>query len=381
MVKFVFPAVITTLVLAASTALALPVPTSKWPASAGVVKYDAPKVIKAGEVFDGKMMTYELSNVVCEGQTESSKDTMVFLVEAGGTLKNAIIGKNQMEGVHCDKHDCTIENVWWDDVCEDALSIKGGSATSVSKVLGGGARYADDKVVQHNGPGKVTIDGFFAEDFGKLYRSCGTCGDVKRQVEISNVLAVNPKVALAAVNKNYGDEATFTNIHIQSAAKKKVVICAWSQGVAKGKGEPSKLGDGPAPPLCQYSESDIIMNGSAGSAGTGSGAETPAVTPAAAASDDDETEAPKAATPAPAAADEGDDETKAPASSGSDDDDNASKPTTAPKTKSPKTPKASKTPKPSKASKTPKPSKTPKASKAAKTPEPTEATATEDDDN
>ncbi|GAB9477260.1 hypothetical protein Gpo141_00014323 [Globisporangium polare] len=373
MVKFVSPATLALAGFFAASVSALSVPTSKWPASTGTMKFDAPRVIKAGEVFDGKMMTYELSNVVCQGQTESSKDTMVFLVEAGGTLKNAIIGKNQMEGVHCDKHDCTIENVWWDDVCEDALSIKGGSASSVSKVLGGGARYADDKVVQHNGGGKVTIDGFYAEDFGKLYRSCGTCGDVKRQVEISNVLAVNPKVAVAAVNKNYGDEAKFSNIHIQTTTKKKVVVCAWSQGVAKGEGEPGKLGDGPSPPLCQYSDSDIIMNGAAGTGGGSDSPSSPVVTtPSPAASDDggdDETMAPKA-TPAPATADDADAETKAPAASDSDDgetDDAPAATTSTPKTKSPKTPKASKTPKPSKAPKTPKPSKTPKATEAATT--------------
>ncbi|KAG2965319.1 hypothetical protein PC120_g27246, partial [Phytophthora cactorum] len=151
------------------------VPDGTWPASTGTVLYTEPYTIKAGEVFDGKMQTFERSDITCSGG-EGQKDTAVFLVEAGGTLKNAIIGKNQKEGVHCDDHDCTIENVWWDDVCEDALSIKGGTASSVTTVTNCGARYASDKVVQHNGYGTVKIDGFFAQEFGKLYRSCGTCG-------------------------------------------------------------------------------------------------------------------------------------------------------------------------------------------------------------
>ena len=41
----------------------------------------------------------------------------VFLLANGATLKNAIIGKDQIEGVHC-LGACTIENVWWVDVCE-----------------------------------------------------------------------------------------------------------------------------------------------------------------------------------------------------------------------------------------------------------------------
>jgi hypothetical protein len=31
---------------------------------------------------------------------------------------------DQIEGVHC-KGSCTIQGVWWVDVCEDALSLKG----------------------------------------------------------------------------------------------------------------------------------------------------------------------------------------------------------------------------------------------------------------
>uniref|UniRef100_H3H676 Probable pectate lyase F n=1 Tax=Phytophthora ramorum TaxID=164328 RepID=H3H676_PHYRM len=243
------------LLVAAATAASLPDGT--WPASTGTVQYSAAYTVKAGEVFDGKMQTFERSDISCEGQTESGSSTAVFLVEAGGTLKNAIIGKNQMEGVHCDKHDCIIENVWWDDVCEDALSVKGGSASSVTKVIGGGARYADDKVIQHNGYGTVEIDGFYGEDISKLYRSCGTCGDKARKVSVSNVYVVNPDNAVVTVNKNWGDEATLSNIWIKSS-KSTVKVCQWSQGNANG--EPTILGNGPSAPLCQYSESDVHIN-------------------------------------------------------------------------------------------------------------------------
>ncbi|KAL3661667.1 hypothetical protein V7S43_013426 [Phytophthora oleae] len=243
------------LLIAAATATTLPDGT--WPASTGTVQYSEAYVIKAGEVFDGKMQTFERSDVSCEGQTESGANTAVFKMEPGATLKNAIIGKNQMEGVHCDKNDCTIENVWWDDVCEDALSIKGGTASSVSKIIGGGARYADDKVIQHNGYGSVEIDGFYGEDISKLYRSCGTCGDRPKKVSVSNVYIVNPGNAIVTVNKNWGDEATLSNIWVKSS-KATVKICQWSQGNANG--EPKMLGNGPSPPLCQYSESDVHIN-------------------------------------------------------------------------------------------------------------------------
>ncbi|KAF4028493.1 Pectate lyase [Phytophthora infestans] len=245
------------------------VPDGTWPISTGSVQFTEAHVIKAGEIFDGKMQTFERSDISCEGQTESGSDTAVFMMEPGATLKNAIIGKNQMEGVHCDKHDCTIDNVWWDDVCEDALStcIKGGTASSVSKVIGGGARSADDKVIQHNGYGTVEIDGFYGEDISKLYRSCGTCGNKPKKVSVSNVYIVNPGNAVVTVNRNWGDEATLSNIWVKSSGKKKVKICQWSQGNANG--EPSMLGDGPSPPLCQYSDSDVHINGDVSQAAGG----------------------------------------------------------------------------------------------------------------
>ena len=76
------------------------------------------------------LKTYERSNVQCAGPEEGSKEHTVFIVEAGATLQNVSIGVDQREGVYCTAHDCTIANVWWADVCEDALTIKGGSAAA-----------------------------------------------------------------------------------------------------------------------------------------------------------------------------------------------------------------------------------------------------------
>jgi len=147
--------------------------------------------VKAGTTYDGKWARYDRGAGACGGQSEggtrfplpiylfplilifitpmplllpkrfsdwisTGKADAVFLLEAGATLKNAIIGKNQAEGVHCDGH-CTLEYVWFEDVCEDAISIKNDKAGSQSWIIGGGAYHASDKVVQHNGCGTVNI--------------------------------------------------------------------------------------------------------------------------------------------------------------------------------------------------------------------------------
>jgi hypothetical protein len=51
-------------------------------------------------------------------------------------------------------------------VCEDAATFKQSSGTSY--VNGGGARKAEDKVLQHNGGGTVAVKNFWAQDVGKV---------------------------------------------------------------------------------------------------------------------------------------------------------------------------------------------------------------------
>ncbi|ETL45721.1 hypothetical protein F441_04382 [Phytophthora nicotianae CJ01A1] len=257
-----------TLAIGAAVAFGAPVPDGTWPLSQGNVSFSEVYVVKSGEVFDGGMKTYDRSDITCLGQTESNgTSNAVFEVEPGATLKNVIIGTNQMEGVHCEMSDCTIENVWWEDVCEDALSIKGGNASSVSRVIGGGARYADDKVIQHNGYGTVVVEGFFAQDFGKLYRSCGNCKSNPRQrfLNMTNILAdleiiqaqrVDPNVSIVMMNENFGDQAVLRNIYVKPSAEN-YTECASSFGVNKSGARPVILSNGPKNPVCQYSNDDV----------------------------------------------------------------------------------------------------------------------------
>ncbi|KAF1837722.1 pectate lyase precursor [Decorospora gaudefroyi] len=217
----------------------LPVPASK-----GSVTFNKPQVVSG--TFDGGMKTYG-RGVQCTGQVEGGEKDTVFVIQNGGTLKNAIIGKDQIEGVHC-KGSCTIENVWWVDVCEDALSLKGdGNAL----VIGGGAQGADDKVIQHNGKGTVTIDGFTVMNFGKLYRACGNCkNSVSRSVVIKNVKAYNGKV-LAGINPNFGGTATISG----TCASSVKTICEEFQGTKPGS-EPKSVHKGPSN-NCKYTASAV----------------------------------------------------------------------------------------------------------------------------
>lgn len=211
------------------------------PASKGTETFKAPKQITG--TFDGGMKTYG-RGVSCTGQAEGGDSDAVFIIANGGTLKNAIIGKDQIEGVHC-AGSCTIENVWWAAVCEDALTLKGdGDAT----ITGGGATGATDKVIQHNGAGTVTIDGFTADSFGKLYRSCGNCKQsAKRQVVMKDVKAKNGKL-LVGINSNFGDTATITGTCATSVKD----ICEEFKGTTPGN-EPTKISTGVSA-ACKYTD-------------------------------------------------------------------------------------------------------------------------------
>ncbi|KAF1846216.1 polysaccharide lyase family 3 protein [Cucurbitaria berberidis CBS 394.84] len=217
----------------------LPIPASK-----GTVTLKKPQSVTG--VFDGGFKTYG-RGVSCSGQKEGGDADAVFIVQNGGTLRNVIIGKDQVEGVHC-AGACTIENVWWVDVCEDALSIKGNGNALIK---GGGAQSASDKVIQHNGQGTVTIDGFTVMDFGKLYRACGNCkNSVSRSVVVKNVKAYNGKV-LTGINPNFGGTSTISG----TCATNVKTICEEFQGTKPGS-EPKSVSKGPSN-NCKYAAASI----------------------------------------------------------------------------------------------------------------------------
>ncbi|KAK2610275.1 hypothetical protein N8I77_003723 [Diaporthe amygdali] len=173
------------------------------PTASGSKSLTAPQYIKAGQTFDAGWVKYDRGSGACSGQSEGGEKDTVFVLEDGATLKNVIIGKDQAEGVYC-LGSCTLEYVWFEDVCEDAISIKG---DGTANIIGGGAYGASDKVIQHNGCGSVNIINFYAEDYGKVYRSCGNCkNNCGRTVHMEGTTAVNGG-ELMGINTNYGDKA------------------------------------------------------------------------------------------------------------------------------------------------------------------------------
>jgi hypothetical protein len=133
-------------------------------------------------------------------------------------------------------------------VCEDAATFKQ-PAGRTSYVIGGGARHASDKIFQFNGRGTVSIKNFYAEDYGKVIRSCGDCtaNGGPRNIVIEGVTAVDGGV-LCGINSNYGDTCKIVN-SCQDGGKS----CDRYTGVVKGSGSSTKIGSGPDGTSCTVS--------------------------------------------------------------------------------------------------------------------------------
>ncbi|PKX89946.1 pectate lyase [Aspergillus novofumigatus IBT 16806] len=220
--------VITTLALSSvvlAQTLNIPTPVGS------IVSLSSPSVISGSKDMGNR--EYDRGRP-CDTDADTGSDSAVFILENGATLSNVIIGKNQLEGIHC-RGACTLRNVWFRDVCEDAISALG---TGNVLIEGGGAQEAKDKVVQHNGRGTVTIKDFTVVNAGKLYRGCGDCTNNggPRNVVVQNVKARGVS-ELVGINSNYGDTANVSG-SCGSSVKK---VCQEYKGVEKGNGESQKV--------------------------------------------------------------------------------------------------------------------------------------------
>ncbi|HEY5961720.1 MAG TPA: pectate lyase [Polyangiaceae bacterium] len=192
-------------------------------------------------------------------QSESQKP--VFMLAKGAVLKNVIIGGSgcsAADGVHCEAGSCTLENVWIGDVGEDAISFKGNDPSQVMTINGGGAFEANDKVIQHNGPGTIKVNGFYVQNAGKLYRSCGNCStQYARHIDLTNIFASGITSTLVGINYNLGDTAT---IHSLSRCGTVKTVCETFTGNDSGdeptaKDKYTTSGDGT---YCIYTAANIL---------------------------------------------------------------------------------------------------------------------------
>lgn len=239
-----------------STLLSSAGAAASWPTAKGSKAVSS--TIKVSGTYDGKLKKFHGSGALGGSGQQEGQDP-VFELADGAVLKNVVIGTPGADGVHC-KGSCTLQNVWWLDVGEDAASFKGKSSSAVYKVIGGGAKNGSDKVLQFNGAGKLVVTGFRVHNSGKLVRSCGNCRtQVKRTIVLTDIDITAPLKAVVGVNANYGDTATLSRIRVHGDPRKKTKTCVRFKGNSTGK-EPTELGTGPDAKTCKFKASDITYD-------------------------------------------------------------------------------------------------------------------------
>jgi hypothetical protein len=223
-----------------------------WPQASSSQSVAVSATRQVSGTFDGMLQRYVGSGPLGTGGQQEGQAAL-FELANGATLRNVIIGSPAADGIHCEGS-CTLENVWWEDVGEDAATFRGSSSSQTMTVRCAGAKGATDKVFQHNGGGTLTLQYFFAENFNKLYRSCGNCSSqYPRHVVLQDVTARMGQT-LVGINTNYGDTADFDRITLYG----QMTVCERYTGNNTGA-EPVRTGQGSDSMYCRYETSDITQ--------------------------------------------------------------------------------------------------------------------------
>ena len=96
-----------------------------------IVTLPEPSVITGSEDFGNREFD---RGQPCDSDEDTGSDNAVFILEDGASISNVIIGADALEGVHC-TGSCTLTNVWFRDVCEDAISVLGTGDALVNHYL------------------------------------------------------------------------------------------------------------------------------------------------------------------------------------------------------------------------------------------------------
>jgi hypothetical protein len=255
---------------ASSKSTASSVVSSVKPASSSSSSIAPLGSCKAGSIISGKMDCGSVSiGTSCSDQNE--KQAPVLTLEEGAYIKNLTIkAGGGADGIHC-KGNCTLENVVWEDVCEDAATMLGGPGT-VMRVIGGSAKNAEDKVFQHNGVGStIYVEGFNTYGtIGRLWASCGNCeGNAGPRKFIANGVNINGPVAksdgstsyVLRLNSNYGDKATIRNLKIKGYKSAAPKVCVQATGITKAEeaagAKQTNQGEFWNTAYCDISKSDV----------------------------------------------------------------------------------------------------------------------------
>ncbi|RYZ09924.1 MAG: pectate lyase [Myxococcales bacterium] len=126
-------------------------------------------VVKNGQTYDGQCKRFRADPDKLGDGSQAEGQKPVFIVENGGKLINVVLGAPAADGIHT-KGSVTLENITWEDIGEDAMTIKESGTVILN---GGSAKNGEDKVFQINAVATFRISNFKAQKAGKFIRQNG----------------------------------------------------------------------------------------------------------------------------------------------------------------------------------------------------------------
>jgi hypothetical protein len=126
-------------------------------------------VVKNGQTYDGQCKRFRADPDKLGDGSQAEGQKPVFIVENGGKLINVVLGAPAADGIHTEGS-VTLENITWEDIGEDAMTIKEGGTVILN---GGSAKNGDDKVFQINAASTFRVSNFKAQNAGKFIRQNG----------------------------------------------------------------------------------------------------------------------------------------------------------------------------------------------------------------
>lgn len=118
--------------------------------------------------YDGGCQRFNAGSGLGDGGQSEGQDP-VFRVENGATLRNVVIGNNGADGIHT-YNGAVLDNIYWMNVGEDAMTIKSSGTTTVRNIEG---YDAEDKFFQVNAASTLNVSNCIIHRAGKALRQNG----------------------------------------------------------------------------------------------------------------------------------------------------------------------------------------------------------------
>ncbi|MFC4307941.1 pectate lyase [Steroidobacter flavus] len=175
--------------------------------------------------YDGGCQRFNAGSALGDG-SQSESQLPVFRVENGATLRNVVIGTNGADGIHT-YNGAVLDNIYWMNVGEDAMTIKSSGTTTVRNIEG---YDAEDKFFQVNAASTLNVSNCIIHRAGKVLRqNGGTTFQINVTVDRCDINTMSEGVFRTDSSSS---TARLTNSRLHNAGT--VCIGSWSSCTQSG---------------------------------------------------------------------------------------------------------------------------------------------------